>query len=90
MVPPLKYPPTPLGTEALRGAGAKASEGYPPVAKSTEAPSFEHLNNPTTVYAFIHGQSPCSSAQVDKSTPEGDRFNLRISLHANLLMLIFI
>lgn len=33
----LTYPPTPLGAEALRGAGAKASEGYPPAAESTEA-----------------------------------------------------
>jgi len=30
----------PLGAEALRCAGAKASEGYPPPAKSAEATSF--------------------------------------------------
>ena len=36
-----KYPPTPLGAEALRCAGAKASEGYPPLAKSAEATSFD-------------------------------------------------
>jgi hypothetical protein len=62
VVPPLKYPPTPLGAEALRCASAKASEGYPPVAKSTEASSFEHMNHLATFYAFIHGQSPWSSA----------------------------
>jgi hypothetical protein len=62
VVPPLKYPPTPLGVEALRGAGAKASEGYPPVAKSTEASSFEHMNNIAASYAFIHGQCPWSPA----------------------------
>ena len=33
----IKYPPTPLGAEALRCASAKASEGYPPSAKSAEA-----------------------------------------------------
>jgi len=36
-----KYPPTPLGAEALRCAGTKASEGYPPLAKSAEATSFD-------------------------------------------------
>jgi hypothetical protein len=45
---------------------AKASEGYPPVVKSTEASSFEHTNNLAAFYASIHGQSPWSSAQVDK------------------------
>jgi hypothetical protein len=33
----ITYPPTPLGAEALRCASAKASEGYPPTAKSAEA-----------------------------------------------------
>jgi hypothetical protein len=36
-----KYPPTPLGAETLRCVGAKASEGYPPLAKSAEATSFD-------------------------------------------------
>ena len=36
---------------------AKASEGYPPVAKSTEVSSFEHMNNLATFYAFIRVQS---------------------------------
>jgi hypothetical protein len=40
VVPPQKYPPTPLGVEALQCVGAKASEGYPPVAKSAEATGF--------------------------------------------------
>jgi hypothetical protein len=35
-----KYPPTPLGAEALWSSGTKASEGYPPLAKSAEATSF--------------------------------------------------
>jgi hypothetical protein len=37
---------------------AKASEGYPPVAKSAEALILRRMNDPTKVYAFIHGQSP--------------------------------
>jgi len=41
---------------------AKASEGYPPVAKSAEASILRHMNNSATAYAFIHGQSPWSSA----------------------------
>jgi hypothetical protein len=40
---------------------AKASEGYPPVAKSAEA-LMGRVNDPTKGYAFIHGQSPWSSA----------------------------
>jgi hypothetical protein len=32
----MKYPPTPLNAEKLWYASAKASEGYPPVAKSAE------------------------------------------------------
>jgi len=40
VVPPLKYPPTPLGAKALRCAATEASEGYPPVAKSAEATDF--------------------------------------------------
>jgi hypothetical protein len=50
----MKYPPTPLGTEALRRASAKASEGYPPVAKSTEASILWHMNDSTALHAFIH------------------------------------
>jgi hypothetical protein len=41
---------------------AKASEGYPPSAKSAEAAKLQLMINPGTVYAFIHGQSPYSSA----------------------------
>ena len=41
---------------------AKASEGYPPSAKSAEAAILRLMNNSGTVYAFIHGQSPWSSA----------------------------
>jgi len=43
-------------------ACTKASEGYPPVAKSTEASSFEHMNNLAISYAFSHWQSPYSFA----------------------------
>jgi hypothetical protein len=59
----MKYPPTPLAAEALRCASAKASEGYPPVAKSAEA-LMGRMNDPTNAYAFIHGQSPCLHAEV--------------------------
>ncbi len=55
----LSYAP---GAEALRCAGAEASEGYPPVAKSAGALIFQHLNDSTEACAFIHGQSPWSSA----------------------------
>ena len=58
----MKYPPTPLGAEALQCASAKASEGYPPVAKSAGASILRHMKDSATVYAFIHGQSPWSSA----------------------------
>ena len=57
-----KYPLTPLGAEALRCAGAKASEGYPPVAKSAEAVIPLPRISTDTPHAFIHGQSPWSSA----------------------------
>jgi hypothetical protein len=50
------------GTSVEIPSYGKASEGYPPVAKSTEASSFEHMNNIAIFYAFIHGQSPWSSA----------------------------
>jgi hypothetical protein len=59
---PQEYPPTPLGAEALRCAGAKASEGYPPVAKSAEAVILRFKISTDTAHAFIHGQSPWSSA----------------------------
>ena len=58
----IEYPPTPLGAEALRCASAKASEGYPPSAKSAEAAIHEAMNNSEIIYAFIHGQSPWFSA----------------------------
>jgi len=41
---------------------AKASEGYPPSAKSAEAAILQLMIYPGTVYAFIYGQSPWSSA----------------------------
>jgi hypothetical protein len=41
---------------------AKASEGYPPSAKSAEAAILEAMNNSEIIYAFIHGQSPWFSA----------------------------
>ena len=46
---------------------AKASEGYPPVAKSAEALILRRMNDPTKSYAFIHGQSPCLHAEVPRS-----------------------
>ena len=62
VVPPSKYPPTPLSAEAPRCAGAKASEGYPPVAKSAEAAIPRFRDSTDTAHAFIRGQSPRSSA----------------------------
>jgi hypothetical protein len=41
---------------------AKASEGYPPTAKSAEAAVLRHMDDSDMVYAFIHRQSPWSSA----------------------------
>jgi len=46
------------GTSIEIPSCAKASEGYPPVAKSTEASSNEHPIHLAAFYAFIHGQSP--------------------------------
>ena len=43
---------------------AKASEGYPPSAKSAEAAILETMNHSDIVYAFIHGLSPCLHAEV--------------------------
>jgi hypothetical protein len=65
------------GTSIEIPSYAKASEGYPPVAKSTKASSFEHMNNLTTSYAFIHGQSPCLHAEVPvfaEGSHAGNRF----------------
>ena len=53
VVPPKEYPPTPLGAEALRCAGAKASEGYPPVAESAEAAILRFKISTDTAHAFI-------------------------------------
>jgi len=58
----MTYPPTPPATEALRCARTTASEGYPPVAKSAEAAILRLSNRSDTPHAFIHGQSPWSSA----------------------------
>jgi hypothetical protein len=41
---------------------AKASEDYPPSAKSAEATILEAINNSDIVYAFIHEHSPWFSA----------------------------
>jgi hypothetical protein len=64
--PSISYPPTPLGAEALRCASAKASEGYPPMAKSAEAAILRCVKYLEAFCAFIHGHSPRSSAQADK------------------------
>ena len=64
VVPPQEHPPTPLGVEAFRCAGAKASEGYPQVAKSAEAVIPRLRISTDTSHAFTHGQSPCLHAEV--------------------------
>jgi hypothetical protein len=46
---------------------AKASEGYPPTAKSAEAAIIQCVKYLATFCAFIHGHSPRSSAQADKN-----------------------
>jgi hypothetical protein len=45
---------------------AKASEGYPPTAKSAEAAMLRCVKYSRIFCAFIHGHSPRSSAQADK------------------------
>jgi len=45
------------GTSIVIPSYAKASEGYPSVAKSTEASSFEHMINLAAFYASIHGRA---------------------------------
>jgi len=52
----------PMGVDALRRACTKASEGYPPVAKSAKALILRRMNDSTKTYAFIHRQSQWSSA----------------------------
>jgi hypothetical protein len=54
----MKYPPTPLDAEALRCASTKASEGYPPEAKSAGASMLRQMYHRATESAFIHGHSP--------------------------------
>ena len=41
---------------------AKASEGYPTVATSAGALILGYMNDAPEAYAFMHGQSPWSSA----------------------------
>jgi len=60
----MKYPLTPLSAEALRYASDKASEGYPPMAKSAEAAVLRYMNDSGAGYAFIHRQCPCLHAEV--------------------------
>jgi len=69
----MKYPPTPLGAGAFRWASVKASEGFPPVAKSAEAFITRRMNDITKAYAFIHGQSPWFSAQADNTLYQSER-----------------
>ena len=57
-----------MGAEALRYAGTKASEGYPPVAKSAEAVIPRLRISTDTSHAFIYGQSPCLHAEVRYGT----------------------
>jgi hypothetical protein len=58
VVPPQEHPPTPSGAEAFRCASAKASKGYPPIAKSAEAVIPRLRISTNTSHAFTHGQSP--------------------------------
>jgi hypothetical protein len=44
----------------------RASARYPPVAESAVALAQQHTNRLTVESAFIHGQSPWSSAEADK------------------------
>jgi len=46
---------------------AKASEGYPPMAKSAGASILRYMKISATFCAFIHGPSPWFSAQADKN-----------------------
>jgi hypothetical protein len=61
VVPPLH---TRLRPWALKrfGASGRASAGYPSVAESAVALTQGHRNDSVTESAFIHGQSPRSSA----------------------------
>ena len=58
----LEYPTTPLDTVPLRCPSVEASEGYPPQAKSVVALFFCYMNDSPAHEAFIHEQSPRSSA----------------------------
>jgi hypothetical protein len=58
----MKYPPTPIGAETLRYVSARASAGYSPVAESAVALTQGHRDDLAAESAFIHGQSPWSSA----------------------------
>jgi len=53
---------------------AKASEGYPPLAKSAEAAILEVMNHSGIIYAFIRGQSPWFlRRRITSLPPNADR-----------------
>jgi len=58
----MEYPPTPIGAEMVRCDSTKASAGYPRVAESAVALTQGHRDDLAAEFAFIHGQSPWSSA----------------------------
>jgi hypothetical protein len=57
---------------------AKASEGYPPMAKSAGALMLRYLKGQATFCAIIHGQSPWFSAQADKKMLDKPKKNIII------------
>jgi hypothetical protein len=67
---------------------AKASEGYPPVAKSAEAMQHIDIDDLDTTYAFIHGQARgLLPRRIKKSDPFNSFYNklkfLAIKIHNN-------
>jgi len=60
---------------------AKASEGYPPTAKSAEAAMLGCMKYSATFCAFIHRHSLWSSAQADKKRAS----NALLNQHQNFI-----
>jgi hypothetical protein len=62
---------------------AKASEGYPPTAKSAEASMLRYLKYSATLCVFIHGHSPWSPAQADEN-----QSNISLTHYSNIPKII--
>jgi len=80
----MKYSPTPLSDEALPRASTKASEGYPPVAKSAEAAYFGTWMTQTRL---THSSTGKARACTPKCLPLPKRF-VQVFRHAGVVFCV--